>query len=106
MQTGSPRASQIADYNLANDTRDVFFHFFKCEKILEIIDKNYKEIGNSMCTSQQTFYYSAGMFVLTLKFVKPSVNYFVVYKAGKRQTKTKLFSCQRPGWDHDGRIRI
>jgi hypothetical protein len=60
--------------------RDFSFLIFESS----IIDKNYME----MCTSQQTFYYS-GRYVC-LNFVS-SVNYFVVYKAGKRQTKTKLF---------------
>ncbi len=59
-----PPASKIADYNLANDTRDVFFHFFKCEKILEIIDKNYKEIVCALHNRHSTVV--AGMFVLTL----------------------------------------
>jgi hypothetical protein len=67
MQTGSPRASQIADYNLANDTRDVFFHFFKCEKKLEIIVKNYKEIVCALHNKHSTIL--AGMFVLTLCLV-------------------------------------
>ncbi len=93
---GKCKSGQIADYSLANDTWwNVFFKFWKCEKVLEIVDKTYKvfALHNG---------HLAGMF--NFNFLNLS-DHFVVLRAGRADTDIAFFSCQRPGWGHIGRMK-